>query len=255
MVLLRNKKIRSYTKWLVNLVVIFQSLLTWPRQTEYKKFADYLFHNQKQAKQPSIGERSVEYPWVYQRTQDIIGGIVLDVGAKEGLPITDLILLNNQVYSIDPNISNLTQRGNLLLFKEDIRSTSFSSNFFDAVIVVSTLEHIGVCGRYGVIQSDDDGDINAMREIYRILKPGGRCLVTIPYGSGRSLPLNRLYNANRLKQLLERFLVIELQFFRYNEKYELWLNVPEEIASASSWDSDPWYSLACVNLVKPVEPA
>ena len=63
-----------------------------------------------------------------------------------------------------------------------IRKTDYPDNYFDAISCISTLEHIGVAGRYG---SDDDpeGDAKTMHEIKRILKPGGILLTSLPYGA------------------------------------------------------------------------
>jgi SAM-dependent methyltransferase len=136
----------------------------------------------------------------------------------------------------------------------DIRATGFADDLFDVVAVVSTLEHVGVPGRYHLTESDADGDITAMREIYRILKPGGRCLITIPYGRGRSLPLNRLYDSARVQRMIARFEVSEQQYYRYFDEYGLWLSVPETTAAATDWDVDRWYALACIEATKPAEP-
>lgn len=218
----------------------------WARQDEFASFQDCLFCSRKQARHPRIGERAIEYPWVYKRISDLQGCHVLDVGAKEGLPITDLLLeRNNTVYAIDPHIPNSFKRGQLTVIKGDIRSTSFDQDFFDAVIVVSTLEHIGVPGRYNITVAEDNGDFRAMQEIRRILKPGGRVLITVPYGTGKSLPLNRLYDAKRIKQLFEEFDLVECEYFKYMPRYGLWLEVPEDVASSTNWDVEPWYALAC----------
>jgi SAM-dependent methyltransferase len=175
---------------------------------------------------------------------------VLDVGAKRGLPITDLLLERNEVYTIDPGLSASFTRGQLIGVKGDIRGTSFGDAFFDAVVAVSTLEHVGVAGRYQVGLSDEEGDFKAMAEIERVLKPGGPCVLTLPYGTGRSLPLNRLYGPDRVAKLIARFRLVEAEYFRYATHYGLWLSVTEEEARANNWDVDPWYALACLHLRK-----
>jgi SAM-dependent methyltransferase len=52
----------------------------------------------------------------------------------------------------------------------DATRMDFADAAFDAVACVSTIEHIS-----------DDGDIPAIREIARVLKPGGRAFISVPY--------------------------------------------------------------------------
>lgn len=247
----RFERSRRSLGWLIEIFVFSQSVLMWIGKNEYKSFSDCLFHNRKQSRHPWISERDIEYPWVYKNITDLKDRRVLDVGAKEGLPTTDLLLENqNVVYTIDINASSSREKGNLIAVKGDIISTSFEDGFFDAVIVVSTLEHIGVAGRYGISDSNELGDFQAMREIFRILKPEGRVLVTVPYGLGRSLPLNRLYDAGRIDKLFDNFEIISRQYFRFEPKYKMWFEVPEVLAAKNDWDHEPWYALACFSAKK-----
>jgi len=59
----------------------------------------------------------------------------------------------------------------MVFVKRDVRGTGLPSNFFDAVVVVSTMEHIGL-PVYGQVGFDVDGDVETIEELRRILKPG-----------------------------------------------------------------------------------
>jgi len=59
----------------------------------------------------------------------------------------------------------------VVFVKRDVRGTGLPSNFFDAVVVVSTIGHIGL-PVYGQVGFDVDGDVKAIEELRRILKPG-----------------------------------------------------------------------------------
>ncbi len=63
---------------------------------------------------------------------------------------------------------------NLKYRKEDVRDLQFSDNTFDRVISISVIEHIF---------PEEDGDLKALGEIYRVLKSGGEFLLTVPYKS------------------------------------------------------------------------
>lgn len=52
-------------------------------------------------------------------------------------------------------------------YKEDITNTSFPDNFFDYIFCIHVLEHI-------------PDDIKAMKEMFRILKPGGVAYLSVP---------------------------------------------------------------------------
>lgn len=242
----RFKISRRFFGWLISIIVLLQSFFMWIRKNEFEHFSDCLFHFQKQARHPWINERAIEYPWIQKYISRITGGTVLDVGAREGLPSTDLLLENdNLVYTLDINASPLDQKNQrLIIEKGDIRSTRFEDEFFDAVIAVSTLEHVGLPGRYGITEADEKGDMRAMQEIHRILKPDGQVFVTLPYGKGKSLPLNRLYDAERIIRLFSGFDLQISQYFKYDSTYELWFEVSESTAAKNNWDVDPWYSLA-----------
>jgi SAM-dependent methyltransferase len=56
---------------------------------------------------------------------------------------------------------------NSAMRKEDITSLSFNDNFFDIIICSHVLEHI-------------EDDRQAVREIYRVLKPGGIAIIIVP---------------------------------------------------------------------------
>lgn len=245
-----KKRLKKYFAWLVWLIVRLGSCFPPTGKSEFGNYQDRLFYLQKQSRHPLIGERSIEYPWVMKKIRGIHDCTILDVGTKEGLPTTDLLLKNNLVYGIDPDIDHDIMGNHIKIIKGDIRRTDFDDGFFDAVVIVSTLEHIGISGRYHISEDDQAGDLLAMKEIHRILKPGGIILGSVPYGRGKSLPLNRLYNQKRLDACFEKFSVIGLVYMKYFEEYGFWAEVDQDTADQNNWDQDPWYALALFELQK-----
>jgi ubiquinone/menaquinone biosynthesis C-methylase UbiE len=103
--------------------------------------------------------------------------------------------------------------------KADIRQTGLPDNFFDAIIVISTIEHIGMPA-YGQEVIEEDGDLKAMKEIQRIVKPGGYIFLTTPF-RGKELiiePGERQYSAQRLKQLMEDLKPIIIKIYAPKRK-------------------------------------
>ncbi len=91
----------------------------------------------------------------------------------------------------------------------------FQNDFFDIVTAVSTIEHIGL-GRYGD-PIDPDGDKKAIREIYRILKVGGKAIVTVPFGKRTILvhggiALARVYDFSSLQELFSEFETLKIEY-------------------------------------------
>jgi SAM-dependent methyltransferase len=60
--------------------------------------------------------------------------------------------------------------GRLRLETQDARRLTYADGSFDAAYSVSVVEHI-----------PDDGDSRAMRQIARVLRPGGRVCLTVPF--------------------------------------------------------------------------
>lgn len=103
------------------------------------------------------------------------GDIVLDMGCGEGFYS---MIFNNlydcTVYAVDydPEILSLAHKwldGKKGVFVEqgDIKKLRFQDNFFDKIICTEVLEHI-------------DEDYVAIKELYRVLKPGGTIAITVP---------------------------------------------------------------------------
>ena len=93
----------------------------------------------------------------------------------------------------------------------DFLEENLAESSFDLAINCSSVEHVGVAGRYGIEVAQDDGDIAVMDRLARILKPDGLLLMTAPCGKDAVLaPWCRVYGERRLPRLFARF-VIEKQ--------------------------------------------
>lgn len=67
-----------------------------------------------------------------------------------------------------------------------------------------TIEHIGL-GRYGDTV-DPDGDIKAIRELQRVVKPGGSILFVIPIGKPKiQFNAHRIYSYDMIMEFFQGF--------------------------------------------------
>ncbi|MEW6673839.1 MAG: class I SAM-dependent methyltransferase [Thermodesulfobacteriota bacterium] len=181
-------------------------------------------------KRMHANERIVEHPWVMMQL-GLERGKVLDVGCCwSTLPI-ELAGLGFQVWGIDASPYFLTHP-NFRFVREDICENSFSDNFFDRVLAISTIEHIGL-GHYGETRGSDRDKV-AMKEIYRILKPSGKALVSVPFGEKITTSSFRIYDSASLKMLVSPFHVESGRF--YADKGMFWDEVSEEIGTVQRRD-------------------
>jgi ubiquinone/menaquinone biosynthesis C-methylase UbiE len=109
------------------------------------------------------------------------GGNVLDVGCGPGVMVEEILGRGCRFWGVDPSAAMIAigrdrfAEGDRLRFVQgDAQRLEFADDFFDAVLCM------------GVIDSVPDGEA-AIREMVRVLKPGGTLIVTFanswsPYG-------------------------------------------------------------------------
>ena len=177
----------------------------------------------------STSERVVEIPLVFKNTP-LPKKKILDVGCRYSMLSIQLASLGHEMHGIDIN-NYKHKHPNFIFHKADILSSNFPKDYFDVVIALSTIEHIGL-GRYGDKQ-DIGGDTKAVRQILRIIKPGGRFLITLPFGKAVKTNWFRVYNMEKLRKLLTGFKINKVHFFK--EKNRSW--VPAVVSGVEKVDS------------------
>ena len=125
--------------------------------------------------------RNLEYELVLREGDFQSGEKVLDIGSPKLLSVYLAERVGAQVSSTDINdyfIREYTiiremraiSPDRLTLSVEDGRQLSYGDSSFQKVYSVSVVEHI-----------PDEGDIQCMKEMGRVLTRGGRCVITIPF--------------------------------------------------------------------------
>ncbi len=177
--------------------------------------------------------KTVEYEFVMKNISSK-GRRILDVGSTGSLLPLKLAKQGHNVYSIDSREYH-ERHPNLTFVKGDILKKVFPDDFFDLVVCVSTIEHIGV-GAYGDPQCED-GDRLAVKEFGRILKQGGTLLLTAPFsGEYRVLPwmssYERVYDYDRLQSLFEGW-AIQMEKYYIPKKAKNWVKASRKEAERS----------------------
>lgn len=171
----------------------------------------------------SFEARLIEYSFTHSNIPPDIRLRVLDIGCGGSKLPTELANLGHEVYGIDA--MPYRDRLNFTFVQGNLEHIPFNNDFFDIVIAVSTIEHVGL-GRYGDPISPE-GDKKAVEEIKRIVKPGGKVIVTIPCGkdtvcySRERVPLGRVYSSSSLVELLSGLKILEMSYIM--KKNGIWL--------------------------------
>lgn len=191
------------------------------------------------------GDRDIEWSWVVAKLGNApskvldfgggLSGFLSLTSARRGFEVVALDREAMRWPFVEPNIT---------FIQNDILKVNFPAATFDLVINCSTVEHVGLSGRYGTAVDVEDGDIQAMGILRGLLKPDGAMLLTIPVGSDAVFsPDHRVYGQERLPLLLHGYMVEEEEFWA-KDAQNRWVKTGKENALASK-SQKRLYGLGC----------
>jgi SAM-dependent methyltransferase len=198
-----------------------------------------------------LDERCVEYPWLFAQL-DPQPEQILDAGST----LNHQFLLDQPIWpgknlhilTLAPENQCYWQRGISYLFA-DLRQIPLRDNYYDTVVCISTLEHIG-CDNSQFTGSDTSAEnrprdfLLAVGEMRRTLKPSGRLLLTVPFGRYRNIGTQQVFDEALLEEAIAAFrpATVTRTFFSYteqgwqfaavsdcrNKEYVDWIMLPRE---------------------------
>ena len=177
----------------------------------------------------ALDERVVEYPWIFGH---LAGSVqpkcrILDAGS---ILNHDFLLNKSPVRESDLTIMTLAPEKYCQWYDGfsyvygDLRRTYFGEGVFDVVICVSTIEHIGLDNsllyadqRHA--ERDEAGYLSAARELRRIIRRGGTCYISFPFGLRQNLGWYQVFDEPMVDRLIEAFnpSAHEVEYFGYSE--------------------------------------
>lgn len=225
-----------------------------------------------------LDERCVEYPWLLAQL-DVQPERILDAGST----LNNKFILEQPIWqgkklhilTLAPEKHCYWTRSISYLF-EDLRHIPIQDNYYDTVVCISTLEHIGLDNRQFTSSDTYEEDspdefVLAIREMRRVLKPSGRLLLTVPFGRYQNLGTQQVFDEKLLEQTIAAFEPGEVTrtFFSYTKQgwqiadvseckeceYVEWIMLPVERRSAQ-FPMQPdgataARAVACIELEKP----
>jgi len=208
--------------------------------------------------------RYFEFDFASRNVQPMDGMKILDVSSPYLFGFYQSSLVSLDYFYINPDIKDLA---NVISLSEKIKfnanykaqpmdalNLEYPDHYFDKVFSISVIEHI-----------NDDGDSEAMKEIWRVLKPGGIFSLTVPvkkkyeieYRDKDEYNLNpekksseyffqRLYDKQKIDERLlfslTNYEIINKKVFGVNEK-NFYTEYKNRWLNYSYWETvkDPYY--------------
>ncbi|MCX7651722.1 MAG: DUF268 domain-containing protein [Bacteroidia bacterium] len=187
------------------------------------------------------------------------GGRALDFGCASSYVPLILGRWDYEVVALDrESVNHLWTFSKIRVIQGDILEDTFAWNdYFDLVTNISSVEHVGLSGRYGVEKDTPDGDLIAMTKLRDWLKKDGIMLLTIPVGKDEVFaPLARVYGEKRLPLLLKGFSILHEEYWAKISSDNRWYLVERDLALTYHADVRSWrpdqniYALGCFVLKK-----
>ncbi len=202
------------------------------------------------------GERNVE--WSFLSSEMPNGpGEAIEFGCEQGYMSLLAAQKGFHVLANDLQEQSFTwQHPNVEFRQGDFLKMELPRNHFDLAINCSSVEHVGVAGRYGITADQDEGDIEVMQRLADVLKPNGRILMTAPCGRDTVMaPWCRVYGSQRLPRLFAPFQVVKESYWA-KDSQNRWVFATREAALDFQPRNDPndghgcSYTLGCFVLRK-----
>ncbi len=207
----------------------------------------------------NLDERVVEYPWVLSR---IPRGEkkLLDAGSALNFKVIlgSLCFKDKEItlVGLTPEKERFFQE-NLFHVFGDIRNLSFESGYFDHIVCISTLEHIGMdnilYAKDQKYRENNSADfIRAIFELKRVLKKGGSLFITLPFGKYQNHKWFQQFDLFCIGQILKSFSPekFQISYYKYSNKDGWNISNENDCKDVEYLMGITAQAVACLELVK-----
>jgi len=217
-----------------------------------------------------VDERIVEYPWLFSRLP-IGKGKLLDAGSvlnfREILQHPRLENKELTIMTLAPESECFWQQQISYVYG-DLRQTCFRDDYFDWIVCLSTLEHIGLDNTLFYTRDitrqehEQTSYLAAVRELWRILNPGGTCFISLPFGAAAVRGWLQVFDGDMVDGLFREFQPVQYResYFQYSAQSGWRASSRDAAKSAryfdvhfdTPWDGSPAAAEAvvCLELTK-----
>ena len=169
----------------------------------------------------------------YKEAAKLVSGTILEIGSGEGYGVTELAPKSTKYIAVDKYDSPISEKlkdNNNIEFKQmNVPPLKgIEENSIDYVVTFQVIEHI-------------QNDVRFVKEIYRVLKPGGKLILTTPnllMSLSRNPWHTREYTPQSMRYILETsFSDIEMNGVFGNEKIMQYYNANKKsVERIRKWD-------------------
>jgi SAM-dependent methyltransferase len=113
------------------------------------------------------------------------------------------------IYTLETDV--VVHRPGVRFVYGDLRTLAFADESFAAVVCISTLEHVGMAQSFAYSAANPfpdarpDDALIGLGELRRVLQPGGRLLLTVPFGRREDHGWLQQFDSAGIARLIEAF--------------------------------------------------
>lgn len=211
-----------------------------------------------------LSERCVEIPWFFSLL-DKKEGVHLDAGSSLNfdaiLRLDPLKKKKIIIANLNPEMNCYWGAGVSYVFW-DLRKRLFDDGVFDSISCISVLEHVGLDNSGWTHQKNDREHHmrdyrKVLAEFRRILKPGGSCFITVPYGMHKQHGWFQVFDVFMVRDIINTFepTVSTTTYFQYTKNGWIYSDEHKSRNCDYSLSYLPDYavgakSVVCIHLIK-----